>query len=270
MARRRLGVACLLPEPVRTEVLGLRRALGAPSLTTQPPHLTLVPPVNVRTDDVDAAIRTLHHAASSASGPLRLSIGPARSFGPVSPVAYLCVDGPDLSLVHAIRDRVFVPPLHRVVSYDYVPHVTLHEDLEDAALDATVALLSQYRVDLEIRALTILEQDPGDRVWRPFADVLLGAPIVRGRGGVEIHLRWSNHPAPDVAELCDLHGLIGPDRQLLRRKDPAWWLEARASDHALLGARVGGFATVADSHLGEGIEDRLLSEPEPEPLGCAD
>ena len=48
MVRRRLGVVLLVPEPAATEIQGLRRAVDDPALDSIPPHLTLVPPVNVR------------------------------------------------------------------------------------------------------------------------------------------------------------------------------------------------------------------------------
>jgi hypothetical protein len=59
MGRRRLGVVLLVPDPVRREIDGLRRALGAGSLGRVPAHLTLVPPVNVREDDLEAGLRHL-------------------------------------------------------------------------------------------------------------------------------------------------------------------------------------------------------------------
>ena len=76
MARSRLGVAIILPEPARTEVQALRRALGCPSLETQPPHITLVPPVNVRAEHIADVMAVARSAAASVDGPLRLRLGP--------------------------------------------------------------------------------------------------------------------------------------------------------------------------------------------------
>ena len=60
-----LGVALVLDAPVACEVQGLRRALGDGSLQRIAPHLTLVPPVNVRAGGLDEALAVLRTAASA-------------------------------------------------------------------------------------------------------------------------------------------------------------------------------------------------------------
>lgn len=92
MARRRLGVALLVPQPVATEVDGLRRACDDPALGTIGAHLTLVPPVNVRADDLADALGVLHAAAATCP-PLALCLGPPVTFLPAEPVLYLAVAG---------------------------------------------------------------------------------------------------------------------------------------------------------------------------------
>ena len=62
-------MALLVPEPVAAEVDGLRRALGDGSLGRIPPHLTLVPPVNVAEDDVPKALSVLRQAAAARPRP---------------------------------------------------------------------------------------------------------------------------------------------------------------------------------------------------------
>jgi 2'-5' RNA ligase len=257
MARRRLGVVLLLGWPVADEVRGLRRALGSPSLDTQPPHITLVPPVNVPEARVDEALAVLRRAASSVPGPLTLTIGPVATFRPVSPVVYLSVQG-DVDGLVRLQQNVFVGPLLRTVDYDYVGHVTLHESADGALIDASLTALEQFSVGVEIDRVHLLEQDPQDRAWRPLADVALGPPVVRGRGGVELVLRWTHLAAPDVQALWSSHGPADTPAT-------SAWLEARDCFDALLGVRCGEFVVVVDDHLGEGIEDRLLAEPDPAP-----
>lgn len=249
----------LLDEPWRSEVQGLRRALRSPSLDTQPPHLTLVPPVNVPENRVDDAVAVLRREAARCGPTLRLTVGPAASFAPVSPVIYLRVGGDGLDELHRLQVGVFRGPLLRTVDYDYVPHVTLHESAPDEAISAALPVLDGFRVDVEFDRVHLLEQGP-DRVWRPLTDVAFGPPTVRGRGGVELHLRWSYLPAPDVRSLFERHG-DRPDPHMPTGR--AAWLEARDSQDELVGARLRDHAVVADGSLGYGIEDRLLNEPTP-------
>lgn len=259
--RRRLGVALLLPEPWSSEINGLRRALGAPSLDAQPPHLTLVPPVNVPEGRVDDAVAVLRRAAARCVSSIQLTVGPPATFAPISPVIYLeVVRGGDE--VAALQANVFAGPLLRRVDYDYVPHVTVCESASDEAVRLAPGLLRHFRVDVTVDRVHLLAQG-ADRVWRSLTDVAFGPPVVRGRGGVELHLRWTHRPAPDVHALMDLNLRWTPEPQLDRVKRPDQFLEARDARDALIGVRSGSTAVVVDDWLGCGIEDRLHAEPSP-------
>lgn len=178
MARRRLGVVLLVPEPVATEVDGLRRALGDGALGRLPAHLTLVPPVNVRADDLPAALAVLRRAGGDVP-PVDLRLGPPATFLPVTPVVYLSVAG-DLDDVHDLRQRVLRPPLARATTHPFVPHVTVADDMAPGLVPGAVAALAGYVVDVRIGAVTLLEERRG-RVWVPVAEVPLGGRRRPGR-----------------------------------------------------------------------------------------
>lgn len=237
----------------------MRRALGSPSLHTQPPHITLVPPVNVHDDDLDAAVAVLRAAAQQCARALDFRLGPVVTFSPVSPVLYLQVGGDDEVLVRLRRlhDDLFVDPLLRRVDFDYVPHVTVHEFADPVTIDAALVALQNFDVSVRCERVQLLRQDPLDRTWRPVADYALNAPVVRGRGGVELHLRWTVVVAPDV-------GRFWSNATEMNASEPEAtgpWLEARNRIGTLLGVRHGFDAVVRDDHLGEGIEEQLLREP---------
>jgi 2'-5' RNA ligase len=146
----------------------LRRALGDPALGRIPAHLTLVPPVNVR--EVKDAVAVLRRAAAP-SRPLRLELGPPATFLPDNPVVYLSVRG-ELDDLHALRDRVFKPPLERDLTWPFVPHVTLADEAPPERINAAVVALADYRAEATFTAVTLLQEGPG-RVWTPIADVPL-------------------------------------------------------------------------------------------------
>jgi 2'-5' RNA ligase len=168
--RRRLGVALLLPPPVATEVDGLRRALGDGALGRIPAHLTLVPPVNVAEGALADAVVVLREAAKTTR-PLNLRLGPPTTFEPVTPVVYLAVAG-DVETLHALRERVFVPPLARDLTHPFVPHVTLADDMDPGRIPAALAGIADYVADVHIDALHLLEEGRG-RVWRAIAEAPL-------------------------------------------------------------------------------------------------
>ena len=198
MGRRRLGVALLIPEPARTEIEGLRRALGDPALERIPPHITLVPPVNVREDDLVRAVDVMRRAAA-ATKPFELTLGPPDSFLPHNPVVYLGVWG-FLDRLGALRDRVFVEPLKRELTWPFVPHVTVADGIAPERVEAGVAVLGDYTRDVVVESVHLLQEkvhEHGERRWHLLGDFPFGLPRIVGRGGLELELTVS-HRLDDV------------------------------------------------------------------------
>ena len=211
MARWRLAVAVLLPAPEADEVDGLRRALGDRQLGRVAPHITLVPPVNVRTDDVEEVLGLVRGAAASADA-LTVEIGPVQTFAPVSPVLYLAVRPAEP--LEALRRVVRTGPLARPDAHPFVPHVTIDIEAPTARIDAAMRALGSYSRTVELTAVTLLREDGhGEaRRWNPIADADLGSPVIVGRGGIELEITMGTivDPValaaidPDMAERHDL------------------------------------------------------------------
>ena len=200
MPKARLGVALLVPEPLAREVDGLRRALGDGALGRIPPHITLVPPVNVREDRLPDALAVLRSAAA-ATRPLDLVLGPVGTFSPANPVVYLGVgDGASLDRLQALRDAVFSEPLARPLTWPWVPHVTLADDAQPARIAAALVALADYRAEARFDRAHLLREGPG-RVWEPLADAAFAAPAVVGRGGLPLELSVSDRLDPEAAAL---------------------------------------------------------------------
>lgn len=203
MPRDRLGVALLLPRDVAGEVDGLRRALGDGTLGRIPPHLTLVPPVNVPSERLGDALALLRAAGATVAdaAPLRLRLGPLMSFLPVNPVAYLAVGG-DVDVLGVLRDRVFRPPLWRTLTHAFVPHVTVADDLPPQRLEAAVSALADFRLDVSFGRVHLLREGPG-RVWQPIADAPFATPAVVSRGGLPLELTISGRLDVQAWRLVD-------------------------------------------------------------------
>jgi 2'-5' RNA ligase/predicted N-acetyltransferase YhbS len=218
MPKRRLGVALLLPPPFDREVDTLRRACDDGALGRIPSHLTLVPPVNVREDAMGDALRVLRAAAASAR-PMTLQLGPPATFLPSNPTLYLAVSGPDAEGLRDLRDRVFAPPLEWPLTWAFVPHVTIADEMEPARIAAAVEALAGYRATVTFERVHLLEESKTDagRVWRPIADASFAVPAVVGRGGIELELTVSERGDSEVQAFADrewyAHGVdvLGPD-----------------------------------------------------------
>lgn len=201
--RRRLGVALLIPEPASSDINALRRALGDTQLDRIPTHLTLVPPINVRESDLPAVL-DLIRGAGAATRPFHLALGPVTTFLPDAPVAYLGVSG-DLEAVHALRELVFVPPIERDLTWPYVPHVTVLDEGEPERINAAIAALQDFRAEIAIQDVTLLEQQ--GRVWRPLADAAFGAPAIVGRGSLDLQIHGSFEPDPHAMAFLERNWL---------------------------------------------------------------
>ena len=191
-------MALLVPPPLDAEIDGLRRALGDGALGRIPAHLTLVPPVNVHEDRLGHALAVLRGAAA-ATPPFAVTLGPPATFLPDNPTVHLAVA--DDAPVRSLRDRVFVEPLARTLTWPFVPHVTLADEAEPARIEAALAALADYRVVATFSRVHLLREGPG-RVWAPIADAAFAVPAVVGRGGLPVELTVSDALDPEAAAVA--------------------------------------------------------------------
>lgn len=177
MPRRRVAVALLIPPPASIEIDALRRALGDRQLGRIEPHITLVPPINLREDDIADALAVVQ-AAARRSSPMDLTLGPVDTFDESSPVRFLAVDpwGPVCELQRACWAGV----LEREEKRPFHPHVTV--DIDGGITggpDPALELLAGYRADVLIDRVTVLENVDADdpevkRIWEPYTGYRLG------------------------------------------------------------------------------------------------
>ena len=187
-------MALLVPPPLDAEVDGLRRALGDGGLGRIPAHLTLVPPVNVREDRLSEALGVLRKAAASTR-PFTVALGPPATFLPDNPTVHLAVA--DDEPVRTLRDKVFVDPLARPLTWPFTPHVTLADEADPARIAAALSALADYRVDVTFAGVHLLREGPG-RIWAPIADAPFASPAVVGRGGIPVELTVSERLDPEA------------------------------------------------------------------------
>jgi len=166
MARRHLAVALLPPPEISAAIDGLRGAVGDPNLRRIPPHITLVPPVNVAVDAFDDAL-AIAGDASRRVGPFGLRVGPPTTFLPATPVLYLAVAG-ELDALFTLRTAVYTGLWERPLEWPFVPHVTLHDRATPERIDAAIVALADATFDFHVREIHVLEEFAG-RVWRPIA-----------------------------------------------------------------------------------------------------
>jgi 2'-5' RNA ligase/GNAT superfamily N-acetyltransferase len=255
-------VVLLVPQPLATQIDGLRRGLGDGALGRIPPHVTLVPPVNVAERDLPAAFAVVRRAAAGIE-PLQLGVGPAATFQPVNPVAFLAIDGePDqLDALTALRAGCLAGPFDRPQVHEFVPHVTIADELAPLRLDEVRAVLGDFRAEVTVDRVHVLAEQPG-RVWVPIADMAIGAPpAVVGRGSLPLEVTVSGRPDVEAASLLAIDGEApGLPFAVTARRDgtvvaAAWgWTAGARLEVADL--------VVAVAHRGQGVGRHLVAAVE--------
>lgn len=115
-----IGLAFPLPEPLYGQVLSL---CPHGEQAQRHPHLTLQPPTEITVAALPFVIARLRHVACGFA-PFQVSLGQARTFLPISPVAYLPVEAGAGQCAELHRALGF-GPWRRSDRFPFVPHVTL-------------------------------------------------------------------------------------------------------------------------------------------------
>lgn len=250
MPRRRLGAVLLLPRHIANEIDGLRRALGVSPIERVPPHITLVPPINVREEDVDDALALARRVASEQPTRLHVTIGPIKTFSPITPVVYLSVNGPGVDAIKAMRDQLDAGPFAQELKHEFVPHVTLSDDATEAEISGALASLTHYVEPIALEGITVLEQDDDDKMWRPIADAPFAAETTtRTLGAQRVTFAQHTHETLGamtigrykrlVVEAVIEGRTVGVARGRVARDDVAW-LDELVVQSEYRGTGVGG------------------------------
>lgn len=199
MGRLRLSVVSPLPDPVAAEIDAVRSALGDPRVGLGPPHVTLVSPLNVKTEAFADVLSHIRVVAGQVA-PIEAVLGGVETFLPEAGAVYLAFDEESARALALVRSELTVGPLDRAGREGsdprpFVPHVTLVRGLElDHDLAVRDALSRYVPVPVVFDRLHLVKQtygEEGGQRWDVCLDVGLGPPRVVGRGGWPVELSES-------------------------------------------------------------------------------
>jgi 2'-5' RNA ligase len=168
-----LGVAVAVPEPFAQALRDGRARTGDPAATAVPPHVTVVPPVQVPPERVAEVVEHVRRVAAGLA-PFVVTLVGTGTFRPVSDVVFVqVVDG--ARACDRLQEQVRTGPLERQLGFPYHPHVTVAHDVAPEALDAVQGQLADFRAAFDVEAVSVYRCG-ADGVWRVLAEVPLAAP----------------------------------------------------------------------------------------------
>ena len=166
-----LGVAIAIPQPHATVLTNWRRAVGDPAAELIWPHVTLLPPTPVPAERMEEIQQHLT-AAARVSGPFVMHLSGTGTFRPVSPVVFVQV-AQGLSNCELLERAVRTGPLRRELDFPYHPHVTVAQDIDDAALDQAFEGLADFVARFPVNHFVLFSRDD-ERRWHWRTEFPLG------------------------------------------------------------------------------------------------
>ncbi len=165
-----LGVAVAVPEPFAGALRDGRARTGDPAAGAVPPHVTVVPPVQVAPDRVDEVVEHVRAVAARLE-PFVVTLVGTGTFRPVSDVVFVqVVDG--ARACDRLQEQVRTGPLERRLGFPYHPHVTVAHDVPAEAMDSVQGQLADFRAAFDVQAVSVYRCGD-DGVWRVLAEAPL-------------------------------------------------------------------------------------------------
>jgi 2'-5' RNA ligase len=152
-----IGVAVAIPEPWATELQDYRTSVGDSMAATIPTHITLVPPTEVTSAELDKIETHLAEAATEVPA-FEVHLRGTGTFRPVSPVVFVTlVEG--ISQCEQLADAVRRGPLAVDLAFPYHPHVTIAHDVAEDRLDQAFAELAEFECEFGVEDFQLYVHD---------------------------------------------------------------------------------------------------------------
>jgi 2'-5' RNA ligase len=170
-----IGVAIPIPPPFGPELEEWRRSIGDPTADAIPPHITLIPPMEL--DRVGCEAIEKHLAATAADHrPFRVHLRGTGTFRPVSPVVFVALAW-GISECEQLAAALRHGPMPVELRFPYHPHVTVAQALPDAVMDEAYTALADFEADFLVDGLGLYRHGT-DGVWRKERTFALGDGIL--------------------------------------------------------------------------------------------
>lgn len=148
-----IGVAVGVPEPWSSKIQAFRESIKDPMAELIPPHITLLPPIDLASSVADQVEEHLTAVADSVEA-FHVHLRGTGTFRPLSPVVFLnVVEG--IAGFEVLAKAVRTGPLGVDLAYPYHPHVTIAHDVSDELLDRAFEELADFDATFHVASFTL-------------------------------------------------------------------------------------------------------------------
>jgi 2'-5' RNA ligase len=174
MSKISLGVVIAIPEPHASVLAGWRHQVGDTLGELIPPHVTLLPPTPVNSDELPAIRSHLAKAAEAATA-FPMHLYGTGTFRPMSPVVFIQV-ARGIADCELLEQSIRSGPLLRELDFTYHPHVTVAQEIPDEQLDAAYDGLSSFVARFAVDRFSLFERTGRGAAaqWIKQEDFILG------------------------------------------------------------------------------------------------
>lgn len=131
------GIATF-PQKETQDIANSYRKRYDPRYALIPPHITLKERFELNEDQIEEATNALEQIAKQTA-PFTIQINKVSHFHPTSPTLYFAIeDGGELKKLHT---RLLSPFESHDLPYDFIPHITIGQQMEDVELHDVYSML---------------------------------------------------------------------------------------------------------------------------------
>lgn len=154
-----IGVAVGVPEPWSSRIQAFRESIDDPMAELIPPHITLLPPIDLASSVAAQVEEHLSSVAESVEA-FDVHLRSTGTFRPMSPVVFLnVVEG--IAGFEVLAKAVRTGPLGVDLAYPYHPHVTVAHDVSDQLLDRAFDELADFDAKFHVASFTLFTHSDG-------------------------------------------------------------------------------------------------------------
>jgi 2'-5' RNA ligase len=168
-----VGIVVAVPEPWAQLLTDWRAKCGDPQAGLVPPHVTLLPPTEVRAGDRPLITEHLSSVARQHP-PFDMHLSGTGTFSPVSEVVFVAV-ARGIGSCELLANDVRGGPLARSLAYPYHPHVTVAHDVSPDMLELAYSALGELSAEFRVDHFTEFEQAPSG-AWVVAREYALSGP----------------------------------------------------------------------------------------------